>query len=158
MKQHKPSTFVSTLLYTVFWKKAHFIHCFLLRNILKKGSLIIQSFLRNILEVYFIQCFLRYILEKGPFYPVIFKCWGIFWKSIYPLLFKLLRYILEKGPFYPSVFKAFSLWDEISPDGRALVTTARGVLGRVVWRPCTEVQWAGKILKCYNKQKDQQTI
>ena len=63
---------ISSAFYGIFWKKVHFIQCFL-RYILEVHF--IQFFLKYIFwkKVHFIQCFLRYNLEKGPFYPVLLK-------------------------------------------------------------------------------------
>ena len=40
-------------------------------------------------KVHFIQSFLRHILERGPFYPVLFKVY------------------FEKFPFHPVIFKVY---------------------------------------------------
>ena len=90
----------------IFWKS---IYPVLLRYILKKRSILSNAF-EGIFwkNVHFIQCFLRYNLEKGPCYPVLFEVyfgkmsilssafWGIFWKKVhFTQCFLILRYILE---------------------------------------------------------------
>ena len=79
------------------WEYIGGVHLVMFCILKLTGKKEVRSFLKSfylvLLKVYFgkkvnfTQCFLRYISEKGPFHPVLFK---VYFESLfYPVLFKV---------------------------------------------------------------------